>query len=127
MKKILLLTLFILGSLTASNAQTCHIAGSTDGSTIEALNGYWDGDDAYVVSVSNDSSMVAANVTVTIEVKYKSRSGSGSFLEQHSAKTRVMPMGESLCKIYIPREHPQKSNFLAESVRIVGVTGNKCQ
>lgn len=125
MKKILLLALFVLGSFTASNAQTCEIIGSTDGSTIEALDGYWDGDNTYVVLLSNDSNIVAANVTVTIEVIYKY--GNNSFVEQHSAKTKVMPMGESLCKIYVSRKHPQKSNHFADSVKIVGVTGNKCQ
>ena len=96
MKKLLLIV-FAICSFATVNAQTCKIVGSTDNSSIEVINEYWEKDSTYAVFLSNDSSTIAANVTVTIEVTYKY--GSATKTAQFSGKCKVIALGETKCQI----------------------------
>lgn len=124
MKKLLLIV-FAICSFATVNAQTCKIVGSTDNSSIEVINEYWEKDSTYAVFLSNDSSTIAANVTVTIEVTYKY--GSATKTAQFSGKCKVIALGETKCQIPVPPTLSSNSNYKADSASIISITGNKCQ
>lgn len=106
-----------------SKAQTCRISDMND--TVEVVGAYLDSDkQSAVVSVSNDSQNVSANINVTVEVSYK-------YLNSTETKQFV---GKSLAKpqqtttIIIPVDAKgSKEWYIPVSVRVTDISGAKCR
>lgn len=104
----------------AVSAQVCKI--SNNGDTVEAMSALFASDNkSVIVSLANDSSDAAANVTVKIEVIYKL--GYNTKTATYENKIQVGPQSSIDLKIPIS---DSLGSYKPESVRVLSVTGGKC-
>ena len=111
----LLLVVALTIAAIGANAQVCKISNSND--NVEVFSCRLSGDKA-VVTLSNDSNDITANVTVTVEVNYGS-----NVKRTYSDKIRVEPGPSATLEIPI---EPKVSSNTAKSVKVVSITGTKC-
>jgi len=124
MKKILLLLVAFLGISYAANAQVCKISGSND--NVEVFSCYADvTNNQIVVTVSNDSQDISANVTVEVTVsgydKGSLRYSDKSFTV--SGKGLATPNQTTTIKINVPNGYKLNDG---SKVSCSGISGTKC-
>ncbi|MBP3533690.1 MAG: hypothetical protein J6J75_05235 [Alistipes sp.] len=133
MKKlfVLMAALFICNIVTA---QVCQIRGTYD--TIQVMGCDWnEGDTNIIVTLSNDSNSVAANVTVNATVYYKwvndpGHIGSSPSKTQSTSGSEQVPPRSNNTKCYIQVPDGGRGRggrYVAEKVKINSITGVKCQ
>lgn len=107
----------------SSNAQICKISDMND--TVEVLGAYLDSNkQSAVVTVSNDSQYISANINVTVEVCYKYR----SFTETKQFVGRNLATPQQTTTIIIPIDASgSKEWFLPVSVKVTAISGAKCR
>lgn len=120
MKIKLILILALVGFFSTVSAQVCKINESGD--NVEVFSAIIEGENTVVVTVGNDSRDISANVTVTVEVTYKK--GNSIHTYNYTGKKIAQPNQETIIKISIPAE--DKNGYKPYSVKVTGITGNKC-
>lgn len=121
MKKKLILALTLLGLFATVNAQVCKI--SSTGDNVEVFSAIIENGNTVVVTVGNDSQDNSANVTVSVEVTYKKNNGTHKY--NYTGKGIAKPNQETAIKIHVPET--DEYGYKAHSVKVVEITGNKCQ
>ena len=122
MRKILIFFLVITSLSVSTNAQTCVIKGTDDGSSVEIQSCYLEGNKV-IVNVSNDSKDIAANVTVEVNVTYKCGSATNS--KAYSGKALSIAGISTEIKIPVDLENGS-SCYKAYSVVTTAISGTKC-
>lgn len=117
MKKLLVLTILLTGLISIASAQVCKISDSGD--NVEVFGAVIEDGNTVVITVGNDSQNNSANVTVTVEVIYEV----SSVKEVVTGKVIAKPNQESIIRISIPEK---KGNRKPTSVKVTGISGNKC-
>ena len=118
MKKIAFLALMLLGLFGVCQAQVCKISESND--NVEIFSAVIEDGNTVIVTVSNDSKDISANVTVVVEVTY-----SNGGTKQFSGKVKAEPNQESIIRIPIP-EFLNNRNNTPKKVVAKEITGTKC-
>ena len=132
-KNLVILLVALIGFGFAANAQSCVISG-TNNSTVQVQDSYVSGKGPAVVVVSNDDNVNAANVTVTIEVTYScfvpgnSGLGRSSYTKTFTGSRRAAALSNT--EIRIPLGTWTKGSYTCDepiSVRVISISGQKCQ
>lgn len=97
-----------------ANAQVCKVSGTND--NVEVFSCVLS-DGNVVVTLSNDSKDIKANVTVKVEVLY-----GGYFAETFEGKVMSCP-GSTELKIPIK---PKVKGYTPSSVKVTSISGTKC-
>lgn len=123
MKKFLFILVAFLGISYAANAQVCKISGSND--NVEVFSCYPDvANNKIMVTVSNDSQDISANVTVEVKVTgYKDGTSnkSGSFTV--TGKCLAKPNQTTSLEIRIPNGYKLTDS---SNVSCSKISGTKC-
>lgn len=120
MRSKLFLLLALVGFFSNVSAQVCKINESGD--NVEVFSAIIESENTVAVTVGNDSQDISANVTVTVEVTYKK--GNAKHTQSFTGKGIAKPNQETIIRISIPAE--DKSGYKPYSVKVTGITGNKC-
>lgn len=116
MKKFFLFLVALIGTCVATNAQSCKISGTNDGSTIMVTQDRLEGDNV-IVNLDNDSESTCANVTVTVTVSYNNGTSK-------SFEGRVKSCPNQSSSVAIPIQKQNGSSKMKNYK--VSVSGNKC-
>lgn len=115
-KKLFLSAVIAISCFAYSYAEenTCKISGTND--NVEVFSCFLDNDKA-IVTLSNDSNDIKANVTVTVEVKYGSnnkRSFTGKVLSTPGSTKLEIPIDANV------------NGLKPTSVSVTSISGAKC-
>ena len=108
LKKIFFIILILLGLSDGYNtyAQVCKISNSNNDNV-------------------EDSQNVSANVTVEVVVTYKNKYGNVKTMK-YAGKDIAKPNTPTVINIPINPTHQDSSDYKAESVKVLNITGTKC-
>ncbi len=126
LKKIFFIILILLGLSDGYNtyAQVCKISNSNN-DNVEVFSAYVVDGSRVEVTVGNDSQNVSANVTVEVVVTYKNKYGNVKTMK-YAGKDIAKPNTPTVINIPINPTHQDSSDYKAESVKVLNITGTKC-
>lgn len=122
MNRLFVLAVAVISYCFCFADTTCRIGETND--TVEAQSVELKGNSQVCVSLGNDSGSNAANVCVTVEVTYKW--GNRVNTKTYEGKALVLPQSTTTVTIPIS-ESNGGSDYTPHSVKIVSLTGSKCQ
>lgn len=120
MKKVLLIMFALICFGATGKAQVCKISGTND--NVEVFGCHTDAENNQViVTVSNDSNDISANVTVTVEVKGTVNCGSCTTTVEGKGLSK--PGQSTQIKIKVPSSFKLTENSRS---KCTGISGSKC-
>lgn len=124
MKKIVIILVTIVCLGFNINAQTCKIKNGGN-SSVEVTSCYID-DNKIKVTVENDSNDISANITVTVTVVYIYLNFPAKEKE-YTIKKRAAANSETAMETTFDKTYPGDKSFVATSVKVKSITGEKCE
>lgn len=120
MKKVLLIMFALVCFGATAKAQVCKISGSND--NVEVFGCRLDlGNNGVIVTVSNDSNDISANVTVKVEIQGKE--GCSSCTTTVEGKNLAKPNQTTQIKIRVPSSFKLTEN---SRLKCTEISGSKC-